>query len=124
MGSESPSDRDAPAGIPIQRLAGSNTSVFAGSFCTDYSQVALRDPETMQPSYKTGNGIAMLSNRISHFYDFQGPSMTIDTGCSTGLVALHQACHSLRSGESDISIVGSSLICLSPDMFIALELSG
>ncbi|KAI0481329.1 polyketide synthase [Xylariaceae sp. FL0804] len=112
------------AGIPIQRLAGSNTSVFSGSFNTDYSDMTLRDPATMQPAYKTGNGIAMLSNRISHFYDFQGPSMTIDVGCSTGLVALHQACQSLRAGESDISIVGCSAICLSPDTFIALSLAG
>ncbi|KAI0015263.1 polyketide synthase [Xylariomycetidae sp. FL0641] len=112
------------AGIPIEKLAGSNTSVFTGSFSTDYSDMTLRDPDTMQPSYKTGNGIAMLSNRISHFYDFQGPSMTIDVGCSTSLVALHQACQSLRSGESDVSIVGSSLICLSPDMFTAMTIAG
>jgi acyl transferase domain-containing protein len=50
--------------------------------------------------------------------------MTIDVGCSTGLVALHQACQSLRSGESDISIVGSALSLLSPDQFIALGLAG
>ncbi|KAH6660300.1 polyketide synthase [Truncatella angustata] len=112
------------AGIPIKKLAGTNTSVFAGSFSTDYSEMTLRDPETMQPSYKTGNGIAMLSNRISHFYDFHGASMTIDVGCSTSLVALHQACQSLRSGESDVSIVGSSLVCLSPDMFIAMSIAG
>ena len=61
---------------------------------------------------------------ILHFYDFQGPSMTIDVGCSTGLVALHQACQSLRSGESEISVVGSSLVLLSPDMFIAMSIAG
>lgn len=108
------------AGIPIQKLAGSNTSVYAGSFSTDYSDISLKDPYIMHETYKTGNGIAMLSNRISHFYDFQGPSMTIDVGCSTSLTALHQAVQSLRSGESDHAIVGSSLICLSPDMFIAM----
>lgn len=78
------------AGIPIESLSGSNTSVFAGSFSTDYSDLTLKDHYTMHDSYKTGNGIAMLSNRISHFYNFQGASMTLDTGCSTGLVALHQ----------------------------------
>jgi hypothetical protein len=72
----------------------------------------------------TGNGTAMLSNRISHFYDFQGASMTIDVGCSTGLVALHQACQTLQSGESDVSIVGAALGLLSPDNFIALGLAG
>lgn len=110
----------AIAGIPIETLSGSNTSVFAGSFSTDYSEMTLKDTYTMHDSYKTGNGIAMLSNRISHFYNFQGASMTLDVGCSTGLVALHQAVQTLRSGESDVAIVGSSLLCLSPDMFIAL----
>lgn len=110
----------AAAGIPAQSLAGSNTSVFAGSFCTDYSDITLKDPYLMHETYKTGNGIAMLSNRISHFYDFQGASMTLDVGCSTSLVALHQAVQTLRSGESDVAVVGSSLLCLSPDMFIAM----
>ena len=86
--------------------------------------MTLRDPEVMQPAYKTGNGVAMLSNRVSHFYDLQGPSMTIDVGCSTGLVALHQGCRSLQSGESSISIVGAAITLLSPDMFIALGLAG
>ncbi|KKK24815.1 hypothetical protein P175DRAFT_0548914 [Aspergillus ochraceoroseus IBT 24754] len=112
------------AGIPIHSLAGSNTSVFSGSFGSDYSELTIRDPEVMQPAYKTGNGTAMLSNRISHFYDFRGASMTIDVGCSTGLVAVHQACRSLQSGESDLSIVGAAITLLSPDMFIALGLAG
>ncbi|KAJ4422355.1 Type I Iterative PKS [Gnomoniopsis sp. IMI 355080] len=91
-----------------------------GSFSTDYSDMTLKDSYTMHDSYKTGNGIAMLSNRISHFYNFQGASMTLDVGCSTGLVAVHQAIQTLRCGESDVAIVGSSLLCLSPDMFIAM----
>lgn len=111
----------SPAGIPIQTLAGSNTAVFAGSFCTDYAHMTLKDPYTMHDAYLTGNGIAMLSNRVSHFYDFQGASMTLDVGCSTSLVALHQAVQALRSGQSDLAIVGSSHITLSPDMFIAFS---
>lgn len=50
--------------------------------------------------------------------------MTIDVGCSTGLVALHQACRNLQLGESDLSIVGAAITLLSPDMFIALGLAG
>lgn len=75
----------------------------------------------MHDAYLTGNGIAMLSNRVSHFYDFQGVSMTLDVGCSTSLVALHQAVQTLRSGQSDLAVVGSSHITLSPDMFIAMS---
>lgn len=117
-------DFEITAGVPIQKLAGSNTSVFAGSFFSDYNDMTKRDLETLPASFQTGNGIAMFSNRISHFFDFQGASMTIDVGCSTGMVAVHQACQSLRSGESDVSIVGSAAADLSPDTFNILGISG
>lgn len=84
----------------------------------------LRDPELLPNSFMTGNGTAMLSNRVSHFYDLKGPSMTIDTGCSTGLVALHQAVQSLRARESKISITGAACVILNPDLFIGLSGQG
>jgi acyl transferase domain-containing protein len=46
--------------------------------------------------------------------------MTIDTGCSTALVALHQAVQSLRNGESDMSVVGGTNILINPDNFKAM----
>ena len=66
----------------------------------------------------------MMSNRISHFFDLNGPSMTIDTACSTALVALHMACQSLRSGESKMAIVGGVNAMLNPDNFILLSSLG
>jgi acyl transferase domain-containing protein len=68
-----------------------------------------------------GTGAAMASNRLSHFYDLRGPSMSIDTGCSTTLTALHQACLSLRARESDLSVVGGANVMLNPDMFVAMS---
>ncbi|KAI8630635.1 hypothetical protein F5Y19DRAFT_483957 [Xylariaceae sp. FL1651] len=112
------------AGIPIENLAGSNTSVFSGIFGKDYYDGLMKDPENLPPSLMTTNGTAMYSNRISHFFDFTGASMTIDTGCSGSLVALHQACRSIQLGESDLAIAGGSGIMLSPDMFIALSNMG
>lgn len=71
----------------------------------DYEQVCLRDPD-WQPQYAaTGNGIAIMANRISYFFNIHGPSMTIDTGCSGSLVSVHLAAQSLRAGET-------SLVCL------------
>lgn len=89
-----------PAGIPLQKVAGSNTSVHVGSLTHDYEIMLSRDPE-MQAQYKaTGTPLTMLANRISWFYDFTGPSIALDTACSSSLNALHLACHCLRSGES------------------------
>lgn len=69
---------------------------------SDYEQVSLRDMD-YQPQYAaTGTGMAIMSNRISYFYDLRGESITIDTGCSGSLVAVHHACQSLVSGASSI----------------------
>lgn len=48
----------------------------------------------------TGNGAALISNRVSWFLDIKGPSLSLDTACSSSLVALHLACQSIRAGES------------------------
>jgi acyl transferase domain-containing protein len=109
------------AGIPLDKIAGSNTSVYAGACFRDYHDSLMRDPTTLPRFFLTGNGAAMISNRISHFFDLRGESMSIDTGCSTTLTLLHMACQSLRTGNSKISIVGGSNIILNPDIYITLS---
>lgn len=112
------------AGIPMEALAGSNTSVYAGTFNKDYHEIQTKDAEVLPHAFLAGTGTAMIANRISHFYDLQGPSMSIDTGCSSGLVAVHQGCQSIRTGESDISIVGAASTLLSQDAFISASTIG
>jgi acyl transferase domain-containing protein/NADPH:quinone reductase-like Zn-dependent oxidoreductase/NAD(P)-dependent dehydrogenase (short-subunit alcohol dehydrogenase family)/2-polyprenyl-3-methyl-5-hydroxy-6-metoxy-1,4-benzoquinol methylase len=77
----------------------------------------IRDEDQLPRFLPIGTFSAMSSNRISHFFDLRGASMTVDTGCSTTLVALHQAMNSLRTHESDMSIVSGSNLLLGPDMF-------
>lgn len=110
-----------PAGMPAEKLSDSNTSVFSGTFARDYFDATVTDPEQLPASFITGNGMAMYSNRISHFFNLHGASMTIDTGCSTSMAALHQAVRNLQFGESDASIVGSACAILNPDMFIVMS---
>ena len=59
----------------------------------------------------------MSSNRISHFFDFHGASMTLETGCSTTLVALHQGIQTLRNREADMSVITGANVMLNPDTF-------
>lgn len=66
-----------------------------------------RDIENTKMYNSTGNGSAMLSNRLSWFYDLKGPSMSLDTACSSSLVALHLACQSLRTGESSMVMIST-----------------
>ncbi|RDW73588.1 reducing type I polyketide synthase [Coleophoma crateriformis] len=91
---------------------------------TDYSESMMRDIETLPRYSATGTGGAMLANRVSYFFDLKGPSLTVDTGCSTSLVALHLACQSIRAGESEAALVGGSNIILNPDMLITLSNMG
>lgn len=50
--------------------------------------------------------------------------MSIDTGCSAALAALHQGCQTIRTGESDVSIIGASNTILNPDIYIAMSSLG
>lgn len=109
------------AGLPLHQVAGSKTSVYAGVFFHDYKDAMIRDEDNIPRLFATGTGSAMASNRISHFFDLRGPSMTIDTGCSTTLTALHQAVQGLRLGEADMSIVGGANVLLNPDWFKAFS---
>ncbi|KAK3361247.1 hypothetical protein B0T24DRAFT_684913 [Lasiosphaeria ovina] len=109
------------AGITLQDVVGSNTSVYAGSFFRDYHESIIKDSESLPRFLLMGTGAAMASNRLSHFYDLRGPSMSLDTGCSTTLTALHQGCQSLRTGESDMSISGGANLILNSDMFLAMS---
>jgi acyl transferase domain-containing protein len=110
--------------MPLEHIAGSNTSVYTAVFGRDNSDMLIKDPETIPTLFITGNGTAMFSNRVSHFFDFRGPSVTVDTGCSGSMAALHLAVQSLRSGEADSSVVGASACLLNPDYFIALSSGG
>ncbi|KAI2885910.1 hypothetical protein CBS11852_8117 [Aspergillus niger] len=109
------------AGIPMESIKGTNTSVYGGVMFRDYHDTHSRDLDTLPRYFMTGNAATMASNRISHFYDLRGPSMTVDTGCSTSLTALHLACQNLRSGESNMSIVTGASLMINPDVFLSMS---
>ncbi|KAE8822419.1 hypothetical protein PTNB85_10447 [Pyrenophora teres f. teres] len=104
------------SGAPLSRVSGSKTSCYVGCFTKDYEEMQRRDVELAPKYQSTGASQTMLSNRLSHFFNLKGPSMSIDTACSSGLVAVHLACQSLRSGESTMAIAGGSNLILSPDI--------
>lgn len=104
----------------MEQVAGSQTSVFAGVFTHDYHEALVRDEDRLPRFMLVGTWNPMSSNRISHFFDFRGASMTLETGCSTTLVALHQAVQSLRNREADMSVVTGVNLILGPDQFKAI----
>ncbi|KAL9122567.1 MAG: hypothetical protein Q9187_000881 [Circinaria calcarea] len=93
------------AGISLADVTSSDTSVYVSGFNHDHLLNLSSDPETSLKYRSTGTTNSLLSNRVSWFYDLKGPSMTLDTACSSSMVSLHLACQNLRSGESNLSIV-------------------
>jgi len=60
----------------------------------------------------------MAANRISYFYNLSGPSMAIDTACSSAMVALHQAVRTLENDEASMTLVCGAKLIINPDMFM------
>ncbi|MBL4971619.1 beta-ketoacyl synthase N-terminal-like domain-containing protein [Bacillus halotolerans] len=72
----------------------------------------------------TSNHNAILAARLSYFLNLDGPNMAINTACSSGLVAVHQACQSLRNGECDTAIVAGANLLITPDSYNAMNKAG
>ncbi|SCL23245.1 Acyl transferase domain-containing protein [Micromonospora pallida] len=109
------------AGVVPGRLAGSDTGVYVGIGTDDYAQVAFADPADLNAYYVTGNALSLAVNRLSYLLDLHGPSLALDTGCSSSLVAVHLACQSLRSGETTVALAGGVNLMLSPKATIGLS---
>jgi acyl transferase domain-containing protein len=92
-----------PAGVQLSTLAGSDTGVFTGSFADDHKMSSLKDPERLSRYAGIGTSFSILANRLSWWFNLRGPSMNIDTACSSALVAMHLASQSLRTGESTMA---------------------
>lgn len=104
------------AGIVPTKLHGTKTGIFIGAMNYDYSEWSYT-PEEIDIYTGTGTSNSILSGRVAHFYDCKGPALTIDTACSSSLVAIHQAVRSIRTGESNMCIVGGVNAILSPTLY-------
>lgn len=103
------------SGYGSGKLIGSRTGVYVGftprgeyrKFITDI------EPESLTVA-EVGNLSSIVAARIAYLLDFRGPSMIVNTECSSSLVAVHLACQSLRSGECDLAIAGGVRLAFSP----------
>ncbi|MEM9460817.1 MAG: beta-ketoacyl synthase N-terminal-like domain-containing protein [Myxococcota bacterium] len=102
------------AGLPLERVAGSDTGVFVGITWSDYYLLQAQAPELLDAYTGPGNVFAFAANRISYQFDLRGPSFSVDMACASSLGAIHQACHSLWRGESTLALVGGVSLIISP----------
>ncbi|MGF1660867.1 MAG: type I polyketide synthase [Kineosporiaceae bacterium] len=97
------------ARTPLDRLCDRGVGVFAAAGGDGYARLAHGlthrhgTLEVTRHSY-IGTHPAMLANRISYALGLRGPSITVDSGQSSGLVAVHLACESLRRRESAVAL--------------------
>ena len=106
------------AGYNPQDFARKRCGVFVGAPPSDYDVLMQDAGLSVNPYVFTGNSQAILSARISYFLNLTGPSIAIDTACSSTLVALYQACLGVASGECEVALAGAVSIFTSPQYHI------
>ncbi|MBV9490040.1 MAG: LLM class flavin-dependent oxidoreductase [Verrucomicrobia bacterium] len=111
------------AGYCKSALRQKRVGVFVGVMYGQYQLLALENspPGRLVP---ISSSYASIANRVSYFFDWSGPSMAVDSMCSSSLTAIHLACDSLRKGESDCAIAGGVNLLLHPVRDVGLAQGG
>src|SRR3990167_4599604 len=104
-----------------EQLAGSNCAVYVGIANNEHMIKCNLDLPIGDSYTMLGNCPSIAANRISYVFDLHGPSLSIDTACSSSMVALHQACSSIREGEASSAIVGGINFLMSPIPFVGFS---
>jgi acyl transferase domain-containing protein len=86
----------------MEQVNGSKTGVYSGSMTDDYKHIVLKDVDNLPKYAATGVTTNMIANRISWFYNLVGPSVNLDSACSSSLMALDFACQGLRNGDCNM----------------------
>jgi acyl transferase domain-containing protein/acyl carrier protein len=75
----------------------------------------------MYGEYNRSGSLASIANRVSYALNVHGPSMTLDTMCSSSLTAIHLACQDLRLGRTDMALAGGVNLSIHPDKYSMLS---
>ncbi|GAA4894929.1 SDR family NAD(P)-dependent oxidoreductase [Streptomyces coeruleoprunus] len=111
-----------PSRIPAPRFGGQghDVGVFVGVMWDDYAVLAATESARGNHQVVLANR-SSIANQVSYFGDFRGPSVVVDTACSASLVAVHQACESIRRGECSYAIAGGVNVAVHPDKYVHLS---
>ncbi len=112
------------AGLTFTALAGSKTGVFIGLTWNDFLRSQSQAVENMDGYTATGNLFSFASNRISHFFDLGGPSMSLDGACASSLMATQLACESLWSKQTNLAVIGGVELMLTADSSVIMSQAG
>ncbi|KAF5679757.1 hypothetical protein FDENT_8623 [Fusarium denticulatum] len=103
------------AGLTLDKVAGSNTAVYVGSFTSDFQQMSLKEEDFRHNYAATGVDTGIISARLANFFNLHGPSFTVNTACSSSMYAIHNACLALRARDCTAAIAGGVNLILTVD---------
>jgi acyl transferase domain-containing protein/NAD(P)-dependent dehydrogenase (short-subunit alcohol dehydrogenase family)/acyl carrier protein len=108
------------AGCTRKGLDGLSVGVFVGAMYGHYQLFGAEQSLQGNP-IALNSSFATIANRVSYLLNFRGPSMAVDTMCSSSLTAIHLACDSLRKGESDLALAGGVNVTIHPNKYLLLS---
>src|SRR4026207_514559 len=111
------------AGLVLDFEKGTDLGVFVGISHNDYQviQGTPWDSQGISPHSATGSAHSIAANRISYCLNLRGPSVAIDTACSSALTAVHAACEHIWAGRGDAALAGGVTVMISPGGFIGFS---
>ncbi|MDX3580201.1 polyketide synthase, partial [Streptomyces sp. FL07-04A] len=113
------------AGAVPARLRGSRAAVYIGAMNDDYATLAHRaGMETVGAFTSTGLARSVIANRVSYLLGLTGPSLTVDSGQSSALVAVHQACQALARKDVEWALAGGVNLILAPESQVSVSKFG
>lgn len=112
------------AGETWESVDGTRTGVYVADISYDNSYAQTRDWEYARPHATTGVCHNILSNRINYVFNLRGPSVTLDSACTSAMYGLHMAIQAIRDGDCDSAIVATANYIMDPSMQIAMDKLG
>ncbi|SMC50009.1 polyketide synthase [Lentzea albidocapillata] len=117
-------DALADAGLPPEAIAGRDIGVFMGQSTGEHWDRLQGTTTVDMYAIATAAARSMASGRISYAWDLRGPCTTVDAACSSGTLAVHLACQSLRTGECDTALAGGVSLVLGTDHTVGYSAAG
>ncbi|KAL3478336.1 hypothetical protein BJX99DRAFT_256663 [Aspergillus californicus] len=100
---------------------GKDIGLYVGVLGDDWMDIQTKDPHHLGMHNLAGYGSFCLSNRLAKELGITGPSMTIQTACSSSLMALNTACQAIYAGDCSSAVVGGCNLMLSPRLPITMS---
>jgi len=102
---------------------GADVGVYVGVMYEEYPLYGAQE-QALGGTLSLIGSPSSIANRVSYWFNFQGPSMAVDTMCSSSLTAIHLACGSLQRGECRVAVAGGVNVSIHPNKYLLLSKGG